>query len=78
MGWLGANFDPSIRWKDIEWIRDRWKGPLIIKGIPAPVEAGAAAQIGADGIVVSNHGGRQLDGVKSSGRGRSLEVTFWF
>lgn len=68
MGWLGANFDPSIQWKDLEWIRDLWKGPLIIKGVLDPEDAKAAADIGADGVVVSNHGGRQLDGVLSSAR----------
>jgi len=68
MGWLGANFDPSIQWKDLEWIREVWKGPLVIKGILDPEDAKAAADIGADGIVVSNHGGRQLDGVLSSAR----------
>lgn len=68
MGWLGANFDPSIQWKDLEWIRAAWDGPLIIKGILDPEDAREAAAIGADGIVVSNHGGRQLDGVLSSAR----------
>jgi L-lactate dehydrogenase (cytochrome) len=68
MGWLGANFDPSIIWKDLDWIRAGWKGPLIIKGILDTEDARAAADIGADGIVVSNHGGRQLDGVLSSTR----------
>ena len=68
MGWLGANFDPSIQWKDLEWIREVWKGPLVIKGVLDPEDAKAAADIGADGIVVSNHGGRQLDGVLSSAR----------
>jgi L-lactate dehydrogenase (cytochrome) len=68
MGWLGTNFDPSITWKDLDWIRAGWKGPLIIKGILDPEDARAAADIGADGIVVSNHGGRQLDGVLSSTR----------
>jgi L-lactate dehydrogenase (cytochrome) len=68
MGWLGSNFDPSIVWKDLDWIRASWKGPLIIKGILDPEDARAAADIGADGIVVSNHGGRQLDGVLSSAR----------
>jgi L-lactate dehydrogenase (cytochrome) len=66
MGWLGSNFDPSIAWKDLEWIRAGWNGPLIIKGILDPDDAREAAAIGADGIVVSNHGGRQLDGVLSS------------
>ncbi|MDQ0455792.1 FMN-dependent L-lactate dehydrogenase LldD [Rhizobium paknamense] len=68
IGWLGANFDPSIGWKDLEWIRDFWKGPMIIKGILDPDDARDAVRLGADGIVVSNHGGRQLDGVLSSVR----------
>ncbi|HEY0686772.1 MAG TPA: FMN-dependent L-lactate dehydrogenase LldD [Steroidobacter sp.] len=68
MGWLGANFDPSIRWEDLDWLRQAWDGPLIIKGILDPDDAKSAAQLGADGIVVSNHGGRQLDGVLSSAR----------
>ena len=66
MGYLGANFDPSISWSDLEWIRDFWKGPMIIKGILDPEDAKDAVRFGADGIVVSNHGGRQLDGVLSS------------
>lgn len=68
MGWLGANFDASIQWRDLDWIREAWNGPLIIKGILDPDDARAAAEVGADGIVVSNHGGRQLDGVLSSAR----------
>ena len=68
MGWLGANFDPSIQWRDLEWIRDSWEGPLIVKGILEPDDARSAAALGAQGIVVSNHGGRQLDGVLSSAR----------
>jgi len=68
MGWLGANFDPAIRWQDLDWIRQAWDGPLIIKGVLDPEDARAAAEIGAQGIVVSNHGGRQLDGVMSSAR----------
>jgi L-lactate dehydrogenase (cytochrome) len=68
MGWLGTNFDPSIQWKDLDWIRAEWDGPLIIKGILDPEDAREAAAIGANGIVVSNHGGRQLDGVLSSAR----------
>ncbi|MGG4606025.1 FMN-dependent L-lactate dehydrogenase LldD [Paenalcaligenes sp. Me131] len=68
IGWLGNNFDPSISWKDLEWIRDFWKGPMIIKGILDPDDARDAVRFGADGIVVSNHGGRQLDGVLSSAR----------
>ena len=66
MGYLGANFDPSISWKDLEWIRDSWKGPMVIKGILDAEDAKDAVRFGADGIIVSNHGGRQLDGVLSS------------
>jgi len=68
MGWLGANFDPSIAWADLDWIRSAWDGPLIIKGILDADDAREAVAIGADGIVVSNHGGRQLDGVPSTAR----------
>ena len=68
MGWLGENFDASIQWRDLDWIRAAWDGPLIIKGILDPEDARAAADVGAQGIVVSNHGGRQLDGVLSSAR----------
>jgi len=68
IGWLGANFDPSISWKDLEWIREFWDGPMVIKGILDPQDAKDAVSFGADGIVVSNHGGRQLDGVLSSAR----------
>lgn len=66
IGWLGANFDPSINWSDLEWIRDMWKGPMIIKGILDPEDAKDAVKFGADGLVVSNHGGRQLDGALST------------
>ncbi len=68
IGWLSNNFDPSISWKDLEWIRDFWDGPLIIKGILDKEDAKDAVRFGADGIVVSNHGGRQLDGVMSSAK----------
>ncbi len=68
IGWLGSNFDPSISWKDLEWIRDAWSGPMIVKGILDPDDARDAVRFGADGIVVSNHGGRQLDGVLSTAR----------
>lgn len=67
-GWLAANFDPSVTWADLEWVRSEWKGPLIVKGVLDPGDARAAVQAGADGIVVSNHGGRQLDGVLSTAR----------
>jgi len=66
IGYLSANFDPSISWKDLQWVRDFWQGSMIIKGILDPQDALDAVQFGADGIVVSNHGGRQLDGVMSS------------
>jgi len=68
IGWLGSNFDPSISWKDLEGIREFWKGPMVIKGILDPDDARDAVKFGADGIVVSNHGGRQLDGVLSTAR----------
>ncbi|WP_296250861.1 FMN-dependent L-lactate dehydrogenase LldD [Pseudomonas sp. UBA4194] len=68
IGWLGSNFDPSISWKDLEWIREFWEGPMVIKGILDAEDAKDAVTFGADGIVVSNHGGRQLDGVLSSAR----------
>jgi L-lactate dehydrogenase (cytochrome) len=66
--WMGRNFDPSITWADLDFLRAEWQGPLIIKGILDPDDARRAAELGADGIVVSNHGGRQLDGVLSSAR----------
>jgi L-lactate dehydrogenase (cytochrome) len=68
MGWIGRNFDPTIGWADLEWIRNFWKGPMIIKGILDPEDAKDAVKFGADGIVVSNHGGRQLDGVLSTAK----------
>ncbi|WP_426662999.1 FMN-dependent L-lactate dehydrogenase LldD [Rhodanobacter aciditrophus] len=68
IGWLGKNFDPAIGWRDLQWIRDAWKGAMVLKGILDPEDAREAVRFGADGIVVSNHGGRQLDGVPSSAR----------
>ncbi|MEY2168135.1 MULTISPECIES: FMN-dependent L-lactate dehydrogenase LldD [unclassified Rhodanobacter] len=68
IGWLGKNFDPAIGWRDLEWIRESWKGSMVLKGILDPADAKQAVRFGADGIVVSNHGGRQLDGVLSSAR----------
>ena len=68
MGWVGRNFDASVTWKDVEWVRSLWDGPLVIKGVLDPDDARQALDSGADGIVVSNHGGRQLDGVSSSAR----------
>ncbi len=66
MGWLGANFDPGIRWSDLDWIRAAWDGHLVIKGIMDVDDARSAVSLGADGIVISNHGGRQLDGAPST------------
>jgi len=64
--WTAEQFDPTLNWDDVKRIRDRWGGKLILKGILDPVDAELAAQTGADAIVVSNHGGRQLDGAMSS------------
>jgi len=66
--WMRDNFDPTVTWDDLAWVRERWKGPLIIKGVLDTDDARRAADLGADGLVVSNHGGRQLDGVLSSTR----------
>lgn len=68
MGFISNNFDPSIAWHDLEWIRDSWPGKLIIKGILDADDARNAVRLGADGIVVSNHGGRQLDGAIPTAR----------
>ena len=64
--WIDSQFDPSVTWKDIEWLRKEWPGTLVIKGILEPEDALAAVNAGAQGIVVSNHGGRQLDSAPSS------------
>ncbi len=64
--WVDAQFDPSVTWKDIEWLRGVWKGALILKGVMEADDARLAVEAGADAIIVSNHGGRQLDGVASS------------
>ena len=64
--WVDAQFDPSVTWKDIAWLRGQWKGRLLLKGILDVEDAHAAVASGADGIVVSNHGGRQLDAAASS------------
>jgi L-lactate dehydrogenase (cytochrome) len=66
MEWTGKQFDPTLNWGDVEWIRKRWGGKLILKGIQDVEDARLAAQTGADAIIVSNHGGRQLDGALSS------------
>jgi L-lactate dehydrogenase (cytochrome) len=64
--WTAEQFDPRLSWDDVEWLRQRWGGKLIIKGIMDPEDARLAAQSGADALIVSNHGGRQLDGADSS------------
>jgi L-lactate dehydrogenase (cytochrome) len=67
-GWIGDNFDASITWDDVAWVRENWDGPLVIKGVLEPDDAREACAKGVDGLVVSNHGGRQLDGVISTAR----------
>ena len=64
--WVASQFDSSVTWKDIEWLRGVWKGKLLIKGVLEPDDARAAVAAGADGVIVSNHGGRQLDSVAAS------------
>jgi len=64
--WVASQFDPSLNWKDIDWIRSIWPGKLIIKGILDVEDAALAVKAGAEALVVSNHGGRQLDGAPSS------------
>ena len=64
--WIGSQFDPAVTWKEVDWIRSHWPGKLIIKGILDPEDAQVAAGLGIDAMVVSNHGGRQLDGAPSS------------
>jgi L-lactate dehydrogenase (cytochrome) len=66
--WVDEQFDPSVTWEDIAWVREHWSGPLVVKGILDPEDARRAVDAGVDGIVVSNHGGRQLDSVLSSTR----------
>lgn len=63
---VDAQFDPGVTWRDIEWLRGIWQGRILIKGVMEVEDARAAADTGADGVIVSNHGGRQLDGVASS------------
>jgi L-lactate dehydrogenase (cytochrome) len=64
--WVDSQFDPSANWKDIEWLRTQWDGPIILKGILDVDDARTAASVGVQGIVVSNHGGRQLDGAEAT------------
>lgn len=63
---IDAQFDPTVTWKDIAWLREQWDGKLLIKGVMEVEDAKSAAEVGADGVIVSNHGGRQLDGIASS------------
>jgi L-lactate dehydrogenase (cytochrome) len=63
---IDSQFDPTVTWEDIAWLRSVWKGKILIKGVLEADDARAAVDTGADGIIVSNHGGRQLDGVASS------------
>jgi len=71
--WIDAQFDPTVTWADLEWIRKHWQGRLLLKGILDVEDARQAVRVGADGIVVSNHGGRQLDGV-ASGAGKLPDI----
>ena len=64
--WIASQFDPTLSWKDVEWVRSLWPGKLIVKGVLDPEDARCAADAGADAVVVSNHGGRQLDGAPSA------------
>src|SRR3954469_23103751 len=66
--WVDAQFDPSVTWEDVAWVREQWPGRLVVKGVLDPEDARRAADVGVDGIVVSNHGGRQLDSVPSTAR----------
>ncbi len=66
MAWMQKNFDPSVSWRDLDFVRDNWDGPIIIKGILDPDDARDAVAAQVDGVIVSNHGGRQLDGVVSA------------
>jgi L-lactate dehydrogenase (cytochrome) len=65
-GWVDGQFDPSVTWDDIAWVREHWAGKLLVKGVLDPEDAHRAVDAGVDGVVVSNHGGRQLDSVPST------------
>ncbi len=65
-GFVNSQFDQSVTWKDIEWAKSIWGGPVVLKGILSPEDARLSVEHGVDGIIVSNHGGRQLDGVRSA------------
>jgi L-lactate dehydrogenase (cytochrome) len=64
--WVSRQFDRTVTWDDVRWLKQHWGGKLVVKGIMDPADAVAAIEAGADAIVVSNHGGRQLDGAPSS------------
>lgn len=64
--WVDAQFDPTVTWDDLDWVREHWKGAVVVKGLLDPADAREAADRGVDGVVVSNHGGRQLDDVPST------------
>lgn len=64
--WIATQFDPTVSWKDVDWVRSRWPGKLILKGVLDAEDARLACETGADAMVVSNHGGRQLDGARST------------
>jgi L-lactate dehydrogenase (cytochrome) len=66
--WVDAQFDPSVTWDDIAWVRSNWPGKLVVKGVLDPDDARRAVDVGVDGVIVSNHGGRQLDSVPSTAR----------
>jgi L-lactate dehydrogenase (cytochrome) len=66
LSWIAKNFDRSVTWKDLDFVREVWDGPIVIKGVLDPDDARDTVKAGAQGLIVSNHGGRQLDGVKSS------------
>lgn len=66
LAWIARNFDRSVTWKDLDWVRENWDRPIVVKGVLDVEDARDAVRAGAQGVVVSNHGGRQLDGVKSS------------
>ena len=65
-GWVDAQFDPGVTWKDLDWVRQNWPGHIVVKGVLDADDARSAAEVGASAVIVSNHGGRQLDGAPSS------------
>ena len=59
--YINTQFDPTMSWRDLEWLRDRWGGPIVVKGVQTVEDAVLAAEVGVDAVMLSNHGGRQLD-----------------